>query len=83
MKISIEELWDELEMDKTFEDYVKGRVEEVMSRIKDFSEQAIQREVAGRLTVIENKVDNAHGLALCADSKVNKLIAERKENAGG
>ncbi len=74
MQISIEELWAELDINQTLEEYVKEKVDRHIARITEKTDAAIKARIIGAIKSMRKELESSKGFAECADVKINKHL---------
>lgn len=81
MQISINDLWEELDLDgkQTLEEYVNKKIDNQIIKINEKVDVAIKLRIIGAIESMRKDIESSKSFAKCADAKINKHLLEHEQ----
>ncbi len=79
MNVNLTQLWEELEIEGTLQEYFERRIDKEINRIKPMINKAIKTRIITAIESMTTELNSFKGFAKCADTKINAHLLGHEE----
>ena len=79
MKIKLEDLWEELEIDESLKEYTENKIDKYLRQITHRVDNTIKTMILSAIEEMKKDIASSKTFSICADTKINKHLLSHCE----